>query len=175
MSQDLQNFVKFQKFQLENLVDFEKCSKTLIFLQKSEPIQLKTSNILPKFYQKLATTLRVRKTAALLPRPAPRGPASRARARPPGDPRRAQTPGELCASIRSSKVFRTGTYGKRIGCSSAREQRNLLASQVKERQVSQEIGSRLLHAVNCAFSISLAKYASFRSLQRYDLPVRNRM
>ena len=49
MSQNLQNFVKFQKFQLENLVDFEKCCKTHIFLQKSEPIQPKTSNILPKF------------------------------------------------------------------------------------------------------------------------------
>ena len=30
MSQKLQNFVKFQKFQLENLVDFEKCCKTHI-------------------------------------------------------------------------------------------------------------------------------------------------
>ena len=49
MSQNLQNFVKFQKFQLENLVDFEKCCKTRTFLQKSEPIQPKTSNILPKF------------------------------------------------------------------------------------------------------------------------------
>ena len=47
----LQNFVKFQKIQLENLVDFEKCCKTHIFLQKSEPIQPKTSNILPKFCQ----------------------------------------------------------------------------------------------------------------------------
>ena len=44
-----QNFVNFQKFQLENLVDFEKCCKTHIFLQKSEPIQPKTSNILRKF------------------------------------------------------------------------------------------------------------------------------
>ena len=51
MSQNLQNFVKFQKFQLENLVDFEKCCKTHIFLQTSEPIQPKTSNILPKFCQ----------------------------------------------------------------------------------------------------------------------------
>ena len=57
MSQNLQNFVKFQKFQLDNLVDFEKCCKTHIFLQKSVPIQPKTSNILPKFCQKLATTL----------------------------------------------------------------------------------------------------------------------
>ena len=59
MSQNLQKFVKFQKFQLENLVDFEKCCKTHIYLQKSVPIQPKTSNILPKFCQKLATTLRV--------------------------------------------------------------------------------------------------------------------
>ena len=51
MSQNLQNVVKFQKFQLENLVDFEKCCKTHIYLQKSEPIQPKTSNILPKFCQ----------------------------------------------------------------------------------------------------------------------------
>ena len=51
MSQNLQNFVKFQKFQLENLVDFEKCCKTHIFLQKSEPVQPKTSNSLPKFCQ----------------------------------------------------------------------------------------------------------------------------
>ena len=34
MLQNLQTFVKFQKFQLENLVDFEKCCKTHIFLQK---------------------------------------------------------------------------------------------------------------------------------------------
>ena len=30
MSQNLQNFAKFQKFQLDNLVDFEKCCKTHI-------------------------------------------------------------------------------------------------------------------------------------------------
>ena len=51
MSQNLQNFAKFQKFQLDNLVDFEKCCPTHIFLQKSEPIQPKTSNIFPKFCQ----------------------------------------------------------------------------------------------------------------------------
>ena len=51
MSQNLQNIAKFQKFQLENLVDIEKCCKTHILLQKSEPIQPKTSNILPKFCQ----------------------------------------------------------------------------------------------------------------------------
>ena len=60
MSQNLQNFAKIQKFQLDNLVDFEKCCKTRIFLQKSVPIQPKTINILPKFCQKLGTTLRVR-------------------------------------------------------------------------------------------------------------------
>ena len=48
MSKKLQNFIKFQKFQVENLVDFEKCCKTHILLQKSEPIQPKTSDILPK-------------------------------------------------------------------------------------------------------------------------------
>ena len=51
MSQNLQNFVKFQKIQFENLVDFEKCCKTHMFLKKSEPIQPKTSKILPKFCQ----------------------------------------------------------------------------------------------------------------------------
>ena len=49
MSQNLQNIAKFQKFQLDNLVDFEKCCKTHIWLQKSVSIQPKTSNILPKF------------------------------------------------------------------------------------------------------------------------------
>ena len=57
MSQNLQNLAKFQKIQQDNLVDFEKCRKTRIFLQKSMPIQPKTSNILPKFCQKLATKL----------------------------------------------------------------------------------------------------------------------
>ena len=58
MSQNLQNFIKFQKFQLENLVDFEKCCKAHIYLQISEPIQPKTSNILPKFCQPSAATPR---------------------------------------------------------------------------------------------------------------------
>ena len=49
MLQNLQNIAKFQNFQLDNLVDFEKCCKTRIFLQNSVPIQPKTSNILPKF------------------------------------------------------------------------------------------------------------------------------
>ena len=49
MSQNLQNFAKFQEFQLDNLVDFKKCCKTRILLQKSVPIQPKMSNNLPKF------------------------------------------------------------------------------------------------------------------------------
>ena len=53
MSQNLQKFAKFQKNQLDNLVDFEKCCKTRIFLQKSVPIQPKTSDILPKLEQEL--------------------------------------------------------------------------------------------------------------------------
>ena len=57
MSQNLQKFAEFQKFQLDNLVDFEKCCKTHIFLQKSVPIQPKTNNILPKFCQKLARSV----------------------------------------------------------------------------------------------------------------------
>ena len=56
MSQKLQKIAKFQKIQLANLVDFEKCCKTHISLQKSVPIQPKTNNILPKFCQKLAIT-----------------------------------------------------------------------------------------------------------------------
>ena len=48
MLQNLQNIAKFQNFQLDNLVDFEKCWKTRIFLQRSVPIQPKTSEILPK-------------------------------------------------------------------------------------------------------------------------------
>ena len=43
----LQNFAKFQNFQLDNLVDFAKCWKTRIDLQRSVPIQPKTSDILP--------------------------------------------------------------------------------------------------------------------------------
>ena len=47
----MQRFARFQEIQLDNLVDFEKCCKTHTFLQKSVPIQPKTSNILPKFCQ----------------------------------------------------------------------------------------------------------------------------
>ena len=49
MLQNLQTFAEFQKFQLDNLVDFEKCCETRIFLQNSVPIQPRTSNTLPKF------------------------------------------------------------------------------------------------------------------------------
>ena len=52
----MQNFVKFQKVQLENLVDFEKCCKPHIFLQKSQPIQPKTSNICRNFANRRSLT-----------------------------------------------------------------------------------------------------------------------
>ena len=55
MSEKLQNFAKFPKFQLDTLVDSEKCCQTRIYLQRSAPIQLKTSEILPKICQTLAT------------------------------------------------------------------------------------------------------------------------
>ena len=80
MSQNLQNFVKFQKFRLENLVDFEKCYKTHIFLQKSEPIQPKTSNSLPKFCRSAVGPRGVadrpsgRPASSLWPRPAVKAP-----------------------------------------------------------------------------------------------------
>ena len=51
MLQNLQNFANLKEIQRENLVDFEKCWQTHIYLQKSVPIQPKTSNILPKFCQ----------------------------------------------------------------------------------------------------------------------------
>ena len=66
MSQNLQNFAKFIKIHLENLVDFDKCCKTHIYLQKSVPIQPKTSNILPKISQKPATTLRAEASKAIV-------------------------------------------------------------------------------------------------------------
>ena len=44
-------FAKFQNFQLDNLVDFEKCCKTRLCLKRSVPIQPKASEILPKFCQ----------------------------------------------------------------------------------------------------------------------------
>ena len=55
MSQSLQKTAKFQKFQLDNLVDFEKCCQTRIYLQNFVLIQPKTSENVPKFCQKLTT------------------------------------------------------------------------------------------------------------------------
>ena len=52
MLYNLQIFAKFQKFQLDNLVDFEKCCKMHIYLQKSAPIQPKTNEFLPNICQK---------------------------------------------------------------------------------------------------------------------------
>ena len=66
MLQKLQNFAIFQKLQLDNLVDFEKYCKTRIYLQRSAPIEPKTSEILPKICQKLAPTLRVGATGAVM-------------------------------------------------------------------------------------------------------------
>ena len=80
MLQNLQNFAIIQKLQLDNLVDFETCCKTRIFLQKSVPIQPKTSNILPKFYRSAVVwpTGRYRATPWW-----PRGPATRSPASAP--------------------------------------------------------------------------------------------
>ena len=49
MLRNLQNFAKLKKVQLDNLVDFEKCNETRIYLPRSVPIQPKTSQRLPKF------------------------------------------------------------------------------------------------------------------------------
>ena len=48
--------MKFQKIQVDNLVDFEECCQTRIYLQNFVLIQPKTSENLPKFCQKLTTT-----------------------------------------------------------------------------------------------------------------------
>ena len=98
MSQNLQNFVKFQKFQLENLVDFEKCCKTHIFLQKSEQIQPKTSNILPKCCQ--PTVIRRR------PARKPRSPACQRRATST-----ATCGTAACRSARSTAASRSTSAG----------------------------------------------------------------
>ena len=42
---NLPKFTKFQKFQLDNLVDFEKCCQTRIYLQNFVLIQPKTSKV----------------------------------------------------------------------------------------------------------------------------------
>ena len=65
MLQNLQKFAKFQKIQLDNLVDFEKCCNTRICLQRSVQIQPKTSEILPKFAKNWQ--LPYRSTAAVVP------------------------------------------------------------------------------------------------------------
>ena len=49
MLQHLLNFAKFQKIQLDNLVDYEKRCKTHIFLQKSVPLQPKTNEFCRNF------------------------------------------------------------------------------------------------------------------------------
>ena len=100
---------QISKNQLDNLVDFEKCCKTRIYLQKSVPIQPKTSNSLPKFCQPTGPT---GPTAALRS-----ATVLRRRSRSPGPPlplhlrrggRRAPARGEV--SWKSS-----GKGGQRLG------------------------------------------------------------
>ena len=62
MSYNLKIFAKFQKFQLDNLVDFEKCCKTRIYLQRSAPIQPKTSEICRNFAKNWRPFTRVAKS-----------------------------------------------------------------------------------------------------------------
>ena len=54
MLQNLQNDAKFQNFQLDNLVDFEKCCKTRIYLQRSVPLQPK-GFVVTKWHQAAAS------------------------------------------------------------------------------------------------------------------------
>ena len=81
MSQNLQNFAKLQKFQLDNLVDFEKCSQTHIFLHNFVLMQPRTS--LPKIYKFLKKNFfkQVQNLPIGPPRPAPDS-AAAARAEP---------------------------------------------------------------------------------------------
>ena len=92
MLQILQNFAKFQKCQLDNLVDFDKCCKMRIYLQRSAPIQPKTSEILPKIYQKLATALRVH------------SPSGRKSRNLPEPEREADAQFSVCAQVLASRV-----------------------------------------------------------------------
>ena len=71
MSENLQNFAKFQKCQLDILVDFEKCCKTHIYFQRSVPIQPKTSHIFKTIALKFATTLPLRSDPMSDPRSDP--------------------------------------------------------------------------------------------------------
>ena len=98
MSQNLQNIAKFQKFQLENLVDFEKCCKTHILLQKSEPIQPKTSNILPKFCQPTLSDVLGKAAGRGFSPPRAQG-SSRRAPHPFGAFRRASARGEMGAAL----------------------------------------------------------------------------
>ena len=70
MSQNLQNSAKSQKNQLDNRVDFEKCCKTHIFLQKFVLIQPRTSP--PKICKKLQKIAKFRNFADPNPLRAPR-------------------------------------------------------------------------------------------------------
>ena len=105
MSQNFQKFAIFQKYQLENLVDFEKCCQTHIFLQKSEPIQPKTSNILPKFCQPTLST-------APRSRPRPRGPRAPSASRSGGFAGQARPRSSFSKMHFSKCIFRKCIFRK---------------------------------------------------------------
>ena len=108
MSQNSQNFAKFQKFQLENLVDLEKCCKTHIYLQKSVPIQPKTSNILPNFAKHWQ-----------LPYGSERGLGRVPRAPHPRHPDRGRGPsGAACANFFGGAVW--GNFRENANCGDPR-------------------------------------------------------
>ena len=92
MLQNLQNFAEFQKIQLANLVDFEKCCKTRIFLQRSVPVQPKTSEICQNFDKTFAINVPYTTLPILVGEVAGRGGRERVaaavrRGRPGGFPR----------------------------------------------------------------------------------------
>ena len=114
---------KFQKIQLDNLVDFGKCCKTRVWLQRSAPIQQKTNEILQKFCQKFATTLRVHRPETRRSR-AGRGLRRRGDAVLRELPRPGLVPNRLdlvVAGVRVSKISKIGKIlqifgGLVLGC-----------------------------------------------------------
>ena len=106
MSQNLQNLPNFQKIQLANLVDFARCCKTHIYLQRSAPIQPKNerkfTEHLPK---KLTTTPRVQYPWSL---------ASRRRAAGAGAAVRRRELGGSSAASWGAGAFAWGRFGLRV-------------------------------------------------------------
>ena len=58
MSQNLENFAKFQKFQLGNLVDLEKCCQTRIYMYLLAKFRFDTAENERKFAENLPTICR---------------------------------------------------------------------------------------------------------------------